>query len=221
MTVRILLAAALAWTAAAADRKPPATGKAGNEDISFEARAVVDKDEIKDLLGMEPGRELVVVEIKVTPRTDKPLQVAPEDFTLLSHKDGQKSSPFTPSQLAGKGALVVKAKPVGGGTRVGSLGGPGWGGLDGSRPRQLPGDAVGVGSGSDVSTANETQLNKDAKQSPLYAVLREKGLPERDAVEPVSGLLYFPIAGKVKGKELSLIYKGPAGRLVLEFQEKK
>ena len=43
-------------------------------------------------------------------------------------------------------------------------------------------------------------------------------LPDKESLQPVSGLLYFPLDGKVKIKDLEMFYKGPAGKLSIEFR---
>jgi hypothetical protein len=61
----------------------------------------------------------------------------------------------------------------------------------------------------------------DEKDNPLLAALKEKGLPDKEGKETLEGLLYFPIEGKIKAKDVAIIYKGPAGKLVMEFQNPK
>ena len=43
-------------------------------------------------------------------------------------------------------------------------------------------------------------------------------LHDVETKEPVEGLLYFLLDGKNKVKDLGLIYKGPAGRLAMDFK---
>ena len=43
-------------------------------------------------------------------------------------------------------------------------------------------------------------------------------LPDKETKEPVEGLLYFLLEGKNKAKDLGLLYKGPAGRLAMDFK---
>jgi len=45
-----------------------------------------------------------------------------------------------------------------------------------------------------------------------------KALPERETKAPVEGLLYFVMEGKVKPKDLGLVYKSPLGRLEMDFK---
>ena len=104
---------------------------------------------------------------------------------------------------------------------IGSVGnGPVWGGLGGSRPRELPGNGGGVGSGgkSDAPGVEAGKVEESSgKESPLLRSLKEKQLKEGQFKDWTSGLLYFPLDGKQKLKDLVLIYKSPAGRLILAF----
>jgi hypothetical protein len=52
----------------------------------------------------------------------------------------------------------------------------------------------------------------------LLEVLKTKELPEKESNEPIEGLLYFPLDGKHKLKNLAVLYRGPAGKLDLEFE---
>ena len=58
---------------------------------------------------------------------------------------------------------------------------------------------------------------KPKKDSPLLIALKEKQLKGGEIRDWESGLLYFPLEGKQKLKDMVLIYKSPAGRLVLSF----
>jgi hypothetical protein len=181
-------------------------GQAGNDDIELNGSVILDREEIRQALGADLGAGYVVVRMKATPKSGKPLRVGPDDFTLISRKDGEKSEALSPTQIAGRGALVVKSTGRSEGGR--SFGGFGGGGLGAS-----PGTA-GISVPSDVKVIT----NDKNDQSPLLAALKEKALPDRETQEPLQGLLYFPIEGKLKPKDLSLIYKGPAGKLVMDFK---
>jgi hypothetical protein len=69
-------------------------------------------------------------------------------------------------------------------------------------------------SNSDTSVSTSTAQ----EDSPLLKVLTEKSLPDKDIKAPVEGLLYFAIDGKLKPKDLSLIYQGQGGKLVVDFK---
>jgi hypothetical protein len=177
---------------------------------------ILDRQEIQQALGADLGAGYVVARMKVTPKTEKPLRISADDFTMVSGKDGQRCSALDPGQIAGKGALVVKRaanQPGGAGT---ATNGPIWGGIG----------PIQGGGGSSHQSANSTldphlETNKDEKENPLLGALKAKVLPDAETLEPAEGLLYFLIEGKVKPKDLRIIYQGPAGKLVMEFANPK
>lgn len=213
-----------AFLAFAADKKLPIESSS-NELVEITATPILDKDQIRQEVGSDLGGSIIVVRVRVRPLGDKPFRIDRDDFALISDKDGQRSTPFAPTQLAGSGSLVVTAS----GTR-GSLNGQGngpvWGGIPGvggGMPQRLPGSGGNVGNSAGTSRGIEAKADagensKDNRESPLLAALKEKVLPEKEITEPVSGLLYFQIEGKVKPKDLELYYKTPAGKLGLRFR---
>ncbi len=69
--------------------------------------SIIDKDQIQQELGSDLGGDIVVVRVQLRPVSDKPVKVSLDDFLLVSGKDGQRSQPFAPSQIAGDTALVL------------------------------------------------------------------------------------------------------------------
>jgi hypothetical protein len=200
-----------------AGEKKPLPGQAGNDDVELVGSIMIDRDEIKQALGgADIGAGYVVARMKVTPKTEKPLLISSDDFTIVSRKDGQRTVALSPGQIAGKGALIVKAaadQPGGLGTMTN---GPIWGGI--GMGRGGAGNSKGAASGTVEATPSK---GTDDKDNPLLAVLKAKVLPDSESLEPVQGLLYFTIDGKIKLKDLAIIYKGPAGKLVMEFANLK
>jgi len=200
-----------------AGEKKPLPGQAGNDDVELVASVIIDRDEIKQALGADIGAGYVVARMKVTPKTEKPLRISPDDFTMICRKDGQRTVAISPGQIAGRGMLVVKAAPA----QPGGLGtmtnGPIWGGIGMGRGGG-GGNSKGTPSGNVEATVNK---GSDEKENPLLAVLKAKVLPDTDSLEPVQGLLYFTIDGKIKPKDLAISYKGAAGRLIMEFANSK
>lgn len=188
----------------AADKKLPIED-ATNDQLAISASAVIDRDQIKQELGYDLGADIIVIRVALRVVSEKPVQISHDDFLLISDKDGQRSEPYEPGQIAGADSLTVT--PTGmrkGGNRPGIM----LGGLGG-----------GIGSGS--STPNpevKVEAKHDDTPNPLLAVLNEKILPEKEITDKISGLLYFQIVGKVKPKDLELHYKGPAGRMALRFK---
>ncbi|HYI94155.1 MAG TPA: hypothetical protein VEX68_11465 [Bryobacteraceae bacterium] len=219
---------AIAFTLAASPEKPVGPVSSEDEFLVVTASALVDKQAVRNALGEDPRTDLVVIDIKVAPRADNKITVSLDDFTLISRKDGQRSQPLAPSQIAGTDALVVAQNGyggVGGGIgRMNSGQGPMWGGVPGtgSRPRRIGGEDEGAVTGAATPGEAQATVTKDTttgKANPLLDALKQKALPLRETTEPVTGLLYFFLEGKHKLKDLELIYKSPAGRMMLDFQK--
>ena len=81
----------------------------------------------------------------------------------------------------------------------------------------FPGGGVGTSGGTSTVDTKVESVHSD-KPNPLLAVLKDKILPEKEITEPISGLLYFQMIGKLKPKDLELHYKGPGGQLGLRFR---
>jgi hypothetical protein len=209
---RALLILVPALVALAADKKP-LPNQAGNDDVDLTGALMTERQEIRDALGAELGPGYFVVRVKVMPKTDMPLRVSPDDFTLISRKDGDRSPALEPTQIAGQGALVVHPaaeQPGGDGTRTN---GPIWGGVS------VRGGNSGAKKQSKEGDGPEAKIdNSVPEKGSLLAALKEKILADKETKTPVEGLLYFALQGKLKPKDVSLIYKGPSGKLVMEFK---
>lgn len=220
MALRFALALFAFLTAFGAEKKP-FVASAGNLKVSVQAVAYTTKEEIKQVLGSDLGGNIIVVEITITPKAAEPMKIFGDDFLLRSYKDGQKSGPFAPSQIAGKGGLALASVGVsGGGMMSEPTGGPSWGGLGGGMPNRMPGNGGGIGNAG-AATVNEATVKDDAKEkaNPLLQILKQKGLPEKETAGPLKGLLYFPLEGKHKAKDMALVYQGAGGKLILEFHQ--
>lgn len=183
-------------------------GQAGNDDVDLEGSVILTHDEVTSAVGGDIGEGYVVVRVKVIPKGGKPLRIGPDDFTMISRKDGQRSTALAPSEIAGKGALVVKHGATDGSKS--SWGAGGMGGMVGSSPGTVQRDVI-----------QGTQIDDNAKGNPALAALTAKALPDKETKTPMEGLLYFSINGKLKPKDVGLIYKGDAGKLVMEFEPVK
>ena len=149
---------------------------------------------------------MIVVRLKVVPKAAKPPRVGPDDFTLLLRKNGQRSPAMAPNQVAGGGSVLIVRpaiqQPRGDGTAVS---GPVWGGVSTKKVPQQDAAAPKVKQG-------------DGSDSPILGVLQRYILPDKEVKAPEEGLLYFSVDGKLKPKDLSLIYDGEAGKLVIDFK---
>ena len=216
----LMLLWALPLLTAGANKKETPIGSAGDEYVELKADIYTALDEVHKVVegDMPPG--IVVVKVSIKPRGDDKLKLDLDQFQLLSYKDGQKSAPYTPAQIAGNTTMSLK-RAESRSQSIGSVGnGPVWGGLGGTRVREMPGTGGGVGnSGQSDAPGVEAGKVEDsgAKESPLLKSLQAKQLKEGTILDWTSGLLYFPLEGKQKLKDLVLLYKSPAGRLVLAF----
>ena len=185
----ILLTMALAF----AETKP-LPNQAGNDDLDLAGTLVLDRPGVQNIVGVDLGAGYVVVQITATPKTGKPIRLSPDDFLLLNRKNGDKSPALDPAQFgSGGGGLVVKPapqQPGGDGTRTN---GPVWGGV-------------------------QNRIGDKGSATPPPPQLKEKQFPDKESKTPVDGLLYFALDGKLKPKDVSLIYNGQAGKLIMDFK---
>jgi hypothetical protein len=205
--VRIIPAAlfSAALLLASADKTLPIE-EATNDQVDVTATAVIDREQIKQDLGYDLGADIILVNVTIRDVSDKPVQVSRDDFLLVSAKDGQRSEPFEPGQLAGSDSLTVT--PTGmRKTRNRPTFGVGLGG-------------IGLGGGNQAPNPNDVKVDahRDDTENPVLAVLEKRILPDKQITDKISGQLYFEINGKVKAKDLELRYKGPGGKLALRFK---
>jgi len=187
----------------AADKKLPIE-QASNELVAISASAFIDKDQIHQELGADLGDDMILVKVNFRPVSDKPVRINLDDFLLVSDKDGQRSQPFAPSQIAGSTTLVVTPQDSkNSGPKTGlTLGGFG---IGRTQTNKQTGDS-------------KVETKKSDKEDPLLPILTAKCLPEKETTEEVSGYLYFELSGKLKTKNLEFYYKSSAGRIGLRFQ---
>ena len=197
---------------------PPET-RGENESVVIHAQLYVHPEDVKEVLGSDLDGHYIVVSVEVTPRFGKVVTVSPDDFMLKTDKDGEKSRPFAPSQIAGRGALVIRETSGSGATAMHDNNGPIWGGYPGSPgpPARLGGNGVGD-AGAPEGAQAKMHSGASQRQNPLVKVLKEKELPETKTGKPVSGLLYFPME-KQKVKWLELRYDMTGDKIVMRFHE--
>ena len=182
---------------------------AGNELVDIVATISLSEEEVTQKIGADPGKGVVLLQVRVIPKTDKSILVNPDDFILLAHDDGERTKPYDPAQIAADGALVVKntadktAKKTSPSFGIGGIMGGGGG--------ASPGNSKPVVLGS-------TMDSKVKGDKTLLEALKAKQLEAKDTSEPLEGYLYFSLDGKHKLKDLAVLYRGPAGKLDLEFE---
>jgi hypothetical protein len=192
------------------------TSTAANDKVEITATLTMAEPEVAQKLGADPGKGIVLVEVRVAPKTDKGLRVGPDDFYLLAHDDGQRSQPFEPDQLAGRGGLVLSQGPGTAGGLSRAPGAPIGQGPTGSIQR-MPGRGIGNSGGTAGGLKTQTD-DKDGGNASLLKVLRAKELPDTTSTDEITGYLFFPLDGKHKLKNMAVLYRGPAGHIDLEFE---
>lgn len=210
------LAAALSWAYGAG--KKPAEGRASNSVVEITAKVFLDRQEVRGAVGAELEDTIAVAEVRLSPRPGVKLNVVRDDFELWSGKNGGRSTPFAPTQIAGPAVLVVRNR--GGGPGVASQSGGGvWRSPTGDgRPRRIGGEGASVGNVSGTGE-NTVQTGRDGGAKDTLALLEEKVLPEKELDGPLTGLLYFHLEGRHRPKDVTLHYRTPAGKLVVQFKD--
>lgn len=220
-------ALSLVLAAATALAQAP-SGKGENEKLTVEAKGYFTREAATAALGVDPGENIVIVEVKVTPKEGETYRLSLDEFLLRSDKDGQRATPLEPAQIAGSSVMVITSR---GGTqgqvmqeqRRQPYGIPGIPGGRPGAPPSLP-DPSRSTSGSARADNSEARASiEDQKgskeQAKLLDVLKEKMLPDGEIKAPVSGLLYFSFEGKHKVKQLELVYSKWPPRAHVRFIE--
>jgi hypothetical protein len=194
-SIAILLILACAGVAADNQKQLSGYAEAGNDNADFIATVFIDASEIHDALGADLPPGYVVARVKAKVKTAEALRLSPDDFTLVSRKNGDRADAIAPSQITSTSALTIRRD-----TR----------GRDWAQQTNEPG-FIGVGSIKKAEGAKD--------DTTLLAALREKQFPDKDTKDTLEGLVYFSLdASKLKAKDLALVYKGKAGRISLNFK---
>jgi hypothetical protein len=221
MRIALLLVAALTCLADKQEEPRTSTAKGASDRMEILATVHANRAAVKQLIGDDMNGYIMVVEVAIKPRVEDGLKIDRDDFQLLMTDDGQKTRPFAPAELTGSGGLVIKSRPGPTSGVMGQNNGPVWGGIGGTRPTMGPGNGGVLGNGTtsvDTPTAHEREDDPKDKENPMKKVLEDRELVATEVKEPVKGLLYFPIDGKHKTKNIVLLYKGTGGRIEVSFK---
>ena len=211
--VALILASALCVSGAA--KKTTATARGENEDLILNVTIYIDSAAVNEALGADLGGHYIVALVKVEPKYTKEITIDRDDFVLRTDKDGDHSTPMAPSQVAGRGGLVLTRTLGPGGegaerSRGWSMSGMGMGGS------RVGADAGPQNTGVKPSEEKSDKEDKE-KQSPLKQLLDAKVLPEKKIEEPTTGFLFFPMENQ-KMKDLELVYGGKENRIRIRFK---
>jgi hypothetical protein len=207
----LLFLAALLFQAA--PKKTVVTARGENQDLIVTFTVYTTPEDVKELLGSDLEGHYMVADVKVEPKYGKDIVISHDDFVLRDMENVEKSTPFEPSQIAGKAALIIVRNEGGTGNQPAR---PTFGGIGGM------GGGSGSGSGSNppANVKAKMQNADEPKDTALEKLLTDKMLPERKTDQPTTGLLYFALE-KVKVKNLQLDYGGKENRIMLRFKDKE
>jgi len=211
MAVRFpCLVLGLSFLLIAAKKEVPGMARGENLDLILNVTLYDNPADVKELLGTDLDGHYIVADVHVDPKYGKEIVIDHNDFVLHTFKDGEKTTPFEPNQVAGKDAVILKQGPSPGAASPGMvMAGPimlGGGGL-----------GAGTGKGGDGGVKITAPSGPPEKDNPLKKLLAEKILPEKKTDQPAAGLLYFPME-KQKRKDLQLTYGGRENRITLTFR---
>lgn len=212
----ILILAAVASLAADKKGYP---GQAGNDNLELVGTVITDHEEIRQALGAELAEGFVLVRVKATPKTDEAMRIGPDDFVLISRRDGDREEAMAPALITSHSALVVK-QDRSGRDYAQQSNRPGWigiGGISRSAGPRKGAEEKKAGAKDDPKAA---PAGDAANDDALLAALTDKELPDKETKGSIEGLLYFSMeSAKIKkSKDLSLLYKGSGGRLTMDFR---
>lgn len=202
------------------------SGSGADTRIKIDAKLYLTHDEVVKALGIDPGPNLVAIELTVTPSKGEKFYLNHDDFLLRSDRDGQAVRPMSPTEIAGSSVLVVKSVNTGQGQvrseqrrQPYGVGIPGQTGRPSTLPSTQP-PMVG-NSTSDTSEAQASieERKQSAEESAVLKALKAKNLPEQEIDQPVSGFLLFNMEGKQKVKKVELVYRKAPPRVSVRFEE--
>src|SRR5579872_5925035 len=109
---KVAAVAFFAVAALGADKKA-FPGQAGNDNIELTGTLIMDSAEIRQAVGSDLGPGIIVARVKASNKTGEPMRIGPDDFVLISRKDGDRGDSLAPGQLGGGSALIVKRDTAG------------------------------------------------------------------------------------------------------------
>jgi hypothetical protein len=231
---RIFVALALvSFLLSAAENPGPFKSSARSAKLTMDAELYLDRGQVEQLIGNSMDGYLVVVKVRIqSNRPNEKIRIFRDDFVLVSSKDGQRSEPFSPEMLAGSSTMVVSEVVTSAGPVMGQNTGPVWGGIPtggpvptgGPRRVDRPGSSGGTAGTPTATATSVEQRVQDGKpgdkQVAWLETLKEKVLQEGELTDVREGLLYFPLNGKHKPKQISLLFNGVLPKMELSFSDK-
>lgn len=183
--------------------------------VSIGAELLTRKEVSKEFAA-DVNRCCLVVEVALYPKSDGPLKVSLDDFTLIVRDTETSARPLSATVVSAKlekksGGGVTTSGSAGIGYESGTYTDPATG-----QPTHVHGvttsASVGVGLGGGTPPAVA-----ERDREVIERELSEKSLPEVKVTVPVSGYLYFSLPKQKKDAKYRLEYVVKDGTLNLQF----
>src|SRR5215813_5756272 len=84
-----------------ANKRITGTSRGENQDIILNVTIYADAESVKEVVGDDLGGHFIVAQVKVEPKYGKEVVIDRDDFLLRTDKNGDRSKPMAPSQIAG------------------------------------------------------------------------------------------------------------------------
>ena len=174
--LRLLLVSTSLLSGAA--KKTTATARGENEDVILNVTIYIDSAAVKEALGDDLAGHFIVAQVKVEPKYTKEITIDRDDFVLRTDKDGDRTKPMTPSQIAGSGGRILTRTD--GSSGEGAERSHGWsiGGMG------MGGGGVGAGGGPQNTGVKASAEKGGVKDSPLKTCSTPRYYPKRRTKSP-------------------------------------
>src|SRR5690242_19842923 len=116
MRARLLIIGLISAAALSASDKRVPLRSTENDVVEITATALADREAVRQALGSDLGGHYIVVDVRMVPKEGRKVKINRDDFLLRTDKDGERTAPFAPGQIAGRGALVVSTGASSSGT---------------------------------------------------------------------------------------------------------
>ena len=185
-------------------------------DITIGA-SLLGHDKVRRTFVSDINRCCYVVEVAVYPLPGKTIDLSVANFTLRNVATDEAVRPSSADVVV---AMVRKEVGPSRTVNVAPSAGVGYqsGIYDPVVGSQAPGPIYQAGVAVSTPSAGPRPGSTEKDRQTMENELAKQSLPEGQATAPVSGFLYFPIAGKKKGGTFQLTYSSNGTNVMLPLQ---
>lgn len=224
MTGKVLLTAALLLAATFASDKPRGTVPRGSADKyaahteqngTAMGATMLNAKAMKKAFSADLDRCCIAVEVAIYPQKDGMLEISTADFALRVVGQDIATRSSSAELIAGKLHHNAEAASSGTDVTVVPIASVGYeNGIDPYTGQRRSGISTSSGVGVGVGKREQQPASTEADRRTMEIELTEKGLPEGNTTQPVSGYLYFAVPEK-KNTKYQLEYTLNGTKVVL------